>query len=209
MSEPTQQKLVDSALQLIVKQGLNGLSMNQICKSAGIAQPSFYHHYNSVQTLLADVRKKMLDTYLAPLQNNFRHILSQIQPPISSAAVRTASQKYITINFDVIADNLVLFRNIMADHNNPNSPGKGEIGKLLDDINQSWIAFIDKLGRESGITLQRQDIALYVDSLSAMTHSLVMGWAEKKYDKNTAINAIADLSESLINAYLRKNQHAI
>lgn len=208
MSEPTQQKLVNSALKLILKQGLNGLSMNQICKTAGIAQPSFYHHYASVQSLLADVRKKMLDTYLVPLQNSFRNILSQIQPPISSDAVRAASQKYITINFDVIADNLPLFRNILSDHNNPNSPGKGEIGKLLDDINQSWVAFIDKLSAESGLTLQRQDIALYVDSLSAMTHSLVMGWAEHKYDKNTAINAIANLSESLISLYLGKNNNA-
>jgi TetR/AcrR family transcriptional regulator of autoinduction and epiphytic fitness len=41
----TRRGLLKSALQLYSREGAQGLSMNKVAKGAGIAQPSFYNHF--------------------------------------------------------------------------------------------------------------------------------------------------------------------
>ena len=47
----TRRALLKSALRLYSLEGAQGMSMNKIAKGAGIAQPSFYNHFDSLDAL--------------------------------------------------------------------------------------------------------------------------------------------------------------
>ena len=47
----TRRALLKSALHLYSQEGAQGMSMNKVAKGAGIAQPSFYNHFASLDAL--------------------------------------------------------------------------------------------------------------------------------------------------------------
>lgn len=200
--EQTRQSLVISAHKLLLEEGLSGFSMKQICKRAGIAQPSFYNHYPTLNDLMLDVRARMIDIYLAPLQRKLQSLVDEIGNDISRINLRDLSQRYIEANVDSLLKDFVIFKEILSDHNNPNSPVQGALGKLVDEINDAWIAFMRRLASAYKIRISEKQLRIYIDSLAALTHALVFGCAQQRYSKKSAVHAIALLSEALIKDHM-------
>lgn len=212
--EQTRQRLIQSAHKLILEKGLSGLSMNQISRKAGIAQPSFYNHYSTLTELIIDVRKRMTERYLTPLQSYFVEALKQWQLEISHQkntkdinreALRALNQNYLTYNFDILMRDINIFKVVLADYHDTSSPFKGELGKLIDDINLAWCEFLSELATENKLIIPSDHIQLYVDSLSALTHQLVLGCDQKRYTKQQAVQVLSRCSETLITDQLAIN----
>lgn len=201
--EQTRQALVVGAHRLLIDQGLRGLSMKQICKQAGIAQPSFYNHYPSLDALMVDVRARIIDIYLAPLQRRLQSLMAEIGNDINQSDLRLLSQRYIETNVETLLNDFDVFKEILSDHNNPNSPVHGALGKLVDEINDAWVSFIRRLAISYKIKITEKQLRIYVDSLAAQTHALVFGCAQNRYSKSSAVHAIAILSEALIKDHLK------
>jgi AcrR family transcriptional regulator len=64
----TRHALLKSALQLYSLEGACGMSMNKIAKGAGIAQPSFYNHFDSLEGLQQELGAQLKDNYLSPMR---------------------------------------------------------------------------------------------------------------------------------------------
>ncbi len=65
----TRRALLKSALQLYSLEGARGMSMNKIAKGAGIAQPSFYNHFESLDALQNELSAQLKDNYLSPMRH--------------------------------------------------------------------------------------------------------------------------------------------
>ncbi|MFV1873097.1 MAG: TetR/AcrR family transcriptional regulator [Oleiphilus sp.] len=202
--EQTRQRLIQSAHKLILEKGLSGLSMNQISRKAGIAQPSFYNHYQNLPELIIDVRKLMAERYLRPLQNYFMDALEHWQTQkgpnntINRPALRALNQDYLNYNFDILIRDINIFKVVLADYHNQGGPLNGELGKLIDDINVAWCHFLSDMATKNHIIVPLSHIQLYVDSLSALSHQLVIGCDQGRYNKSQAVQVLTRLSEALI-----------
>ena len=208
--EQTRQRLIQSAHKLILEKGLAGLSMNQISRKAGIAQPSFYNHYSSLSELIIDVRKLMAERYLSPLQSYFVQAIATWKSeqninkhiPLNRDALRSLNKNYLSYNFDILLRDINIFKVVLADYHDHNSPLKNELGKLIDDINIAWCQFLADLASENNLDIPSEHILLYVDSLSALTHQLVLGCEQRRYTKEQAVLVLTQLSETLITEQL-------
>ena len=203
--EQTRQRLIQSAHKLILEKGLSGLTMNQISRKAGIAQPSFYNHYQSLSELIVDVRKLMAERYLTPLQNYFVDALEHWQTQNSTSnntinrpALRALNQDYLNYNFEILIRDIHIFKVVLADYHNQGGPLNGELGKLIDDINVAWCHFLSDMATKNHIIVPLSHIQLYVDSLSALSQQLVIGCDQGRYNKSQAVQVLTRLSEALI-----------
>ncbi len=209
--EQTRQRLIQSAHKLILEKGLGGLTMNQISRKAGIAQPSFYNHYSSLAELIIDVRQLMATRYLTPLQNYFvkavDHWHSQYstlteKSEINREALRNLNKDYLSYNFDILMRDIDIFKVVLADYHDQGSPLQGELGKLIDDINLAWCEFLSDLAQKYQLVIPLSHVQLYVDSLSSITHQLVLGCDQQRYTREQAVNVLTQLSETLISEQL-------
>jgi AcrR family transcriptional regulator len=216
--EQTRQRLIQAAHKLILEKGLAGLTMNQITRKAGIAQPSFYNHYSALSELIIDVRKRMAERYLFPLQEYFVNAINAlknqtIETPdkhINSEALRALNKDYLSYNFDILLRDINIFKVVLADYHDQGSLLQNELGKLIDDINEAWCDFLSDLAAENKLEIPLSHIRLYVDSLSALTHQLVLGCEQKRYTKDQAVLVLTRLSETLITEQLViNNLHTI
>lgn len=208
--EQTRQRLIQSAHKLILEKGLAGLTMNQITRKAGIAQPSFYNHYSNLSELIIDVRKLMAARYLSPLQAYFVKAINtwkaqqEITPErqLNREALRALNQDYLSYNFDILLRDIHIFKVVLADYHDQGSPLQNQLGKLIDDINQAWCQFLSDLASQNKLTIPIDHIQLYVDSLSALSHQLVLGCDQGRYTQDQAVMVLTQLSETLITEQL-------
>tara|TARA_R110001592_G_scaffold59200_1_gene179615 strand:+ start:65521 stop:66210 length:690 start_codon:yes stop_codon:yes gene_type:complete len=211
--EQTRQRLIQAAHKLILEKGLAGLTMNQITRKAGIAQPSFYNHYSALSELIVDVRKLMAERYLSPLQDYFVNAINvwknqsieATDKQVNREALRTLNQDYLSYNFDILLRDINIFKVVLADYHDRGSLLHNELGKLIDDINLAWCEFLADLATENKLTIPLDHIQLYVDSLSALTHQLVLGCEQSRYTKDQAVLVLTQLSETLITEQLAIN----
>jgi TetR/AcrR family transcriptional regulator of autoinduction and epiphytic fitness len=196
--QATRERIIHSTIHLLMQEGLQAVSMNRISKAAGIAQPSFYNHYPSVEALIRDVRETLKARYLPALQEKFIAIATTLKQP-GQHSLRELSQRYIEINMSVLLKNVALFRVILADYHHPESPAKGELGKIISDINSAWIELIRQLAAANNLQISDAPLRLYVDSMSALVHTLVQGVAENRYPEEAAVTSVALHSAGLIN----------
>jgi len=204
--EQTRQRLIQAAHKLILEKGLAGLTMNQITRKAGIAQPSFYNHYSALSELIIDVRKLMAERYLSPLQDYFVKAIDTWKNQstdtsdrqVNREALRTLNKNYLSYNFDILLRDINIFKVVLADYHDQGSLLQSELGKLIDDINLAWCEFLSDLAAENKLSIPLDHIQLYVDSLSALTHQLVLGCEQNRYTKEQAVLVLTRLSETLI-----------
>ena len=62
-----QQHVIEVAMNLYWAEGLSGVSLNEICRQAGIAKTSFYREFGSEDELMARAISCYFDTFARPL----------------------------------------------------------------------------------------------------------------------------------------------
>mgnify|MGYP002663037945 FL=1 len=110
----TRRALLKSALQLYSLEGACGMSMNKIAKGAGIAQPSFYNHFDSVETLQSELSRQLKDNYLSLMRKAWADMLGDY-PTLSRAAFNQRCQHCLTLIFTAAFQNIRLFQRLLED----------------------------------------------------------------------------------------------
>lgn len=67
--QPTQQQILDEALDLFIKQGYGKTSLSDISKQIGITKPAIYYYYESKNELVLAVLTRFLDQVEQSLYN--------------------------------------------------------------------------------------------------------------------------------------------
>lgn len=75
----TRQKLIESAQKLIHGSSYGSISVDDICKSAGVNKGSFYHFFKSKSDLVIAA----LDAYHGQMISEFNEIFSPLTPPLT------------------------------------------------------------------------------------------------------------------------------
>jgi TetR/AcrR family transcriptional regulator of autoinduction and epiphytic fitness len=200
----TRRALLSSALQLYSAEGAQGMSMNKVAKGAGIAQPSFYNHFDSLDALEAELSEQLKDNYLSPMRSAWVDMLKDYDL-LNNDQFNQRCQQGLTLIFDSAFQNIALFQHLIEDR--PRFSPKVEqkerlnkgLGNLISEIQQEWTEIFTQGLLLSGRSFENCDVNLCVDIAAAQVHELILGCHQQRYSKQQAITILTINFKALFN----------
>lgn len=188
----TRYALLKSALQLYSREGAQGMSMNKIAKGAGIAQPSFYNHFDCLDSLQAELSDQLKSNYLSPMRQAWVSMLTDFDS-LNHEQFNQRCQQCLAMIFDSAFQNIALFQHLIEDRprfNADNQEHKG-LGNLVPEIQQEWTEIFIQGLRLAGRNFEISKVNLYVDIATAQVHELILGCHQNRYTREQAISILS------------------
>ncbi|CAN6959436.1 MULTISPECIES: TetR/AcrR family transcriptional regulator [Psychrobacter] len=222
----TRRALLKSALQLYRVEGACGMSMNKVAKGAGIAQPSFYNHFASLEALQQELGAQLKENYLSPMRMAWIDMLKDY-PRLTKAQFNERCQHCLNMIFDAAFQNIALFQRLLedrlrfapsikeqdllneclltSDSKNPaqenNSLLDKGLGNLMTEIQEEWTAIFIKGLSLSGCSFERSEVNLCVDIAAAQVHELIVGCHQQRYSRQQAISMLSTNFDALFSQF--------
>lgn len=199
----TRRALLKSALHLYCQEGAKGMSMNKVAKGAGIAQPSFYNHFPSLDALQGELSEQLKENYLSPMRMAWVNMLKDYEILNKEEFNQRCEQGLIMI-FDAAFQNMGLFQHLIEDRSRFVSSSQG-LGNLITDIQDEWAEIFIQGMVLSKRTFESSDVHLCVDIAAAQVHELIIGCYHQRYSRAQAIAILCtNLDSLLMNLFSRK-----
>lgn len=188
VKDETRTRILKAGAKIISEEGFGAFSMNKIAKAAGISQPGFYVHFDSVADLLKEI---------IVIHNR------AVDEPNAKAMLELAEQKDLQLENvmeDMIArhfDSSVKYPSINVLSSVQNTLHKSELVDLVTaQFEKSKRVFCDafKLMLENrGVKVSRELLMMNVDLLFASHDTLVIGYIEGRYSsKKSAVDFLVN-----------------
>ena len=209
----TRRALLKSALQLYSREGVQGMSMNKVAKGAGIAQPSFYNHFDSLDTLQNELSEQLKKNYLSPMRMAWVNMLKDYDS-LNQEQFNQRCQQGLSMIFDSAFQNIDLFQHLIEDRprfdsdfqKGNKSLGNKGLGNLITEIQEEWTEIIIQGLLLSERSAERSDVNLCVDIAAAQVHELILGCHQQRYSRPQAISILSTNFDALFTRLLvRKN----
>lgn len=222
----TKRALLKSALQLYRVEGACGMSMNKVAKGAGIAQPSFYNHFASLEALQQELGAQLKENYLSPMRMAWIDMLKDY-PSLTKAQFNERCQHCLNMIFDAAFQNIALFQRLLEDRlrfapsikkpdlsndrsKNPiqenkrllnKKPVDKSLGNLMTEIQEEWTAIFMQGLSLSGGSFERSEVHLCVDIAAAQVHELIVGCHQERYSRQQAISMLSTNFDALFSQF--------
>ena len=205
----TRHKLLKSALQLYSVEGVCGMSMNKIAKGAGIAQPSFYNHFDSLDTLQQVLSEQLKDNYLSPMRMAWVDMLKDY-PTLSKEAFNQRCQECLTLIFEIAFQNIALFQRLIEDSLRFDSKTERQgLGSLITEIREEWTKIFMQGLQSAKCAFDESDVSLCVDIATAQVHELILGCHQGRYSRQQAIEILCKNFDGLFNSFFAKDKRKV
>ena len=227
----TRRALLKSALQLYRVEGACGMSMNKVAKGAGIAQPSFYNHFASLEALQQELGAQLKENYLSPMRTAWIDMLKDY-PSLTKAQFNERCQHCLNMIFDAAFQNIALFQRLIEDRlrfapsikepslaneylltddsknlsQENNSLIKKDsvnkgLGNLMTEIQEEWTAIFIQGLALSERSFERSEVHLCVDIAAAQVHELIVGCHQERYTRQQAISMLSTNLDALFSRF--------
>ncbi|WP_352258655.1 TetR/AcrR family transcriptional regulator [Psychrobacter sp. TB55-MNA-CIBAN-0194] len=203
----TRRALLKSALRLYSLEGAQGMSMNKVAKGAGIAQPSFYNHFDSLDALQNELSAQLKDNYLSPMRMAWVDMLKDYDV-LSKAQFNERCQQCLVMIFDSAFQNIALFQHLLEDRprftaniENQSSLNNG-LGNLVTEIQEEWTEIFLQGLQLSNRSCERSAVNLCVDIAAAQVHELILGCHQQRYSRQQAIATLSTSFDALFANFL-------
>ncbi|MBI0425899.1 TetR/AcrR family transcriptional regulator [Psychrobacter sp. NG27] len=203
----TRRALLKSALRLYSLEGAQGMSMNKVAKGAGIAQPSFYNHFDSLDALQNELSAQLKDNYLSPMRMAWVNMLKDYDV-LSEEQFTQQCQNCLMMIFDSAFQNIALFQHLIEDRprfsaniENQSSLNNG-LGNLVTEIQAEWTEIFIQGLQLSNRSVERTAINLCVDMAAAQVHELILGCHQQRYSRQQAIDTLSSSFDTLFANFL-------
>ena len=205
----TRHALLKSALQLYSLEGACGMSMNKIAKGAGIAQPSFYNHFDSLEALQQELGAQLKDNYLSPMRMAWVDMLKDYAM-LSKEAFNQRCQHCLTMIFDAAFQNIALFQRLMEDslRFDLQAENKG-LESLITEIRDEWTKIFMQGLQSAECSFEAFDVHLCVDIAAAQVHELILGCHQQRYLQQQAIAMLCKNFDGLFSSFFAKEMHRV
>ncbi len=189
----TRRTLLKSALLLYSQEGAQGMSMNKVAKGAGIAQPSFYNHFASLDELQSELSQQLKENYLSPMRMAWVNMLKDYDA-LTKEEFNQRCQECLSMIFDSAFQNIELFQRLIEDRprfsqSSLDKPSQG-LGNLITDIQGEWAEIFIQGMVLSERSFDRSNVNLCVDMSAAQVHELILGCHQQRYSRAQAIKIL-------------------
>ena len=194
----TRYALLKSALQLYSHEGKQGLSMNKVAKGAGIAQPSFYNHFASLDALQDELCEQLKLNYLSPMRMAWVDLVKDFDSLDDETSIARC-QDCLSMIFDAAFLNINLFQRLIEDRPRILHSENQGLGRLVIELQEEWTDIfmqglsLAKIGaaHKPRQEIKRQDVYLFIDIASAQVHELILGCHARRYHRAQAIQQLS------------------
>ena len=205
----TRHTLLKSALQLYSVEGALGMSMNKIAKGAGIAQPSFYNHFDSLDALQQVLSKQLKDNYLSPMRMAWVDMLKDY-PTLSKEDFNERCQECLTLIFDAAFQNITLFQRLLEDSLRFDSNiERNGLGSLIIEIRDEWTKIFIAGLQSAECSFDESDVHLCVDIAAAQVHELILGCHQQRYSRQQAIEILCKNFDGVFSHFFTKDKRRV
>ncbi len=214
----TRNAIMKSALRLYSSEGSAGVSMNKVAKGAGIAQPSFYNHFASLDELQQQLSARLKDNYLSPMRAAWITMIKDYAW-LSETQFNQRCEQCLNHIFDAAFINIDLFQRLNEDRlrcgpttklstkpstENQLSTSSG-LSHLINEIQQEWTQIFVEGLTLSGCDFEASEVNLYVDIASAQVHELILGCHQQRYTRGQAITILCQNLNALFIRFWQKD----
>ncbi|WP_068033917.1 TetR/AcrR family transcriptional regulator [Psychrobacter sp. P11G5] len=200
----TRHALLKSALQLYSLEGACGMSMNKIAKGAGIAQPSFYNHFDSLDALQHELSEQLKDNYLSPMRMAWVNMLKDYAT-LTRDQFNQRCQHCLTMIFDAAFQNIELFQRLIEDSLRFGSKVEDKgLGSLISEIQTEWTDIFMQGLQSAECSFEKSEVNLCVDIAAAQVHELILGCHQQRYSRQQAITMLSKNFDSLFSSFFIK-----
>ena len=222
----TRNAIMKSALRLYSSEGSAGMSMNKVAKGAGIAQPSFYNHFASLDELQQQLSAQLKDNYLSPMRAAWITMIKDYAW-LSETQFNQRCEQCLNHIFDAAFINIDLFQRLNEDRlrcgpttklstkpslelstkprtENQLSTSSG-LSHLINEIQQEWTQIFVEGLTLSDCDFEASEVNLCVDIASAQVHELILGCHQQRYTRGQAITILCQNLNALFIRFWQKD----
>ena len=185
------------------------MSMNKIAKGAGIAQPSFYNHFDSLDTLQQVLSTQLKHNYLSPMRMAWINMLKDYTT-LSKEAFNQRCQHCLTIIFDAAFQNIALFQRLIEDSLRFDSKVENKgLESLITEIRDEWSKIFIQGLQSAECSFDESDVNLCVDMATAQVHELILGCHQGRYSRQQAIEILCKNFDGFFNSFFFKDKRRV
>ncbi len=119
----TRHRLMQAALALLAQEGREGLTTSSVTRASGVAQPTFYVHFDCMETLLRDLATQAVSEVRAAL-------IAARAPLLQGGDLMAASREAYRLSLRAIRQHAALLTVFLAERYKPAS----ELGRHARDM---------------------------------------------------------------------------
>lgn len=204
----TRERILFAAVETLVEEGAPGFSINKVAKRAGIAQPSFYVHFNNVDELFEAVTQEALARYIEPIQKTLQEILKDIE----TDKIKGVLDNMFLLAFDVIRDQQDIVRMIWTEREQTKSPIAVHLRRLDEHLVTSWGEVLISIGLISPQERGSVRLKIFIEGCLALLERYITRWLDGEYeDEKVLAEALTHYvmsfwQQEIEQFYLRKDQ---
>ena len=174
-------QLMDISRQLFSSRGVDGTTIEEIARSAGVSKPIVYEHFGSKEAL-----------YMEVVTNEYRELLARITESLSGEDTsRVLLEKAALAILTYIEDNTAGFRILVRDAP-PSEPG-GTYATLLSKVTEQVEEILADEFTQRGFS--SEDSSIYAQMLVGMVAMTAQWWLDARVpDKRTVAAHVVNLA---------------
>jgi TetR/AcrR family transcriptional regulator, fatty acid biosynthesis regulator len=179
MKELTRRRLMTSAMELLDEQGGSKLSVSAIARRAGIAQSTFYVHFDDLGQLLRELGEELAVHRGIAVRDARRRVR---ESPDAQGVRET-----FRIPLEEMTSRPEWYRMWLRARFDPESPLGDVVREMLDRERRDLVDDLILAGFPNETPLGHRSAEMVADCLAAMTEALARGRIEGRYPSNDEI----------------------
>lgn len=180
----TRRRLIEAATRLLSEQGTAGLSASAVSRAAGIAQPTFYVHFED--------RDDLLQTLAAEKLGSLRQALRDARRRLGEGEGIEALRDTFRLPLRALLDQPELFRLYVREYYDPSSPLGRQSRQLFDELRGDLVEDLVRLGLPATSRAEREQVEMMAESMIVQTQALGLGVLEGRYSSlEAAVDVLA------------------
>jgi AcrR family transcriptional regulator len=180
----TRRRLLASALRILDTEGESGLSTKAVCRSAGIAQSTFYVHFRNMDELLRALGEEA-GRRVGPAIREARRASSR--EPHSADRLRDAFR----VPLEAMCGHPEFFRLTVRARHDRASPLGEQARQRAEAVRAQLVEDLVEAGLPAGTPGRDRRLEMVADGVTALTEAMALGHLEGRYpDVEEAVDVL-------------------
>lgn len=170
-----------SAIRVLYRSGASALTTGKIAADAGVAQPTFYVHFDDMKALLQEVASTISSTIIARMQ--------PVREIVSNTPSRRAIREACEMSVRALVEDPRFAELYLRHRRDVNSP----LGKRFSELTKMARGVLLEELTHLGLDDDLPHLEIHVDLIFGMTLGLIEGIVDRRVsDLDAAVDILAD-----------------
>lgn len=169
----TRRRLLEAGARLLGEEGYGKLSASAVARAAGIAQPTFYVHFEDKDDLVRTLAREKLEALRRPLK--------EARQRVAHGHGVDAIRDTFRMPLQALLEHPELFRLYVQEARQPGSPFAEEARKLKRELQDDLVEDLVAAGAPASTVAERERVEMIAEGLITLTETLGIGQLDGTY----------------------------